>query len=620
MCGLFGIAASGDRKPSIGTARAAQLRDAIAHRGPDGAGLWHDARTILAHRRLAVIDPGPGGDQPMVGPRGSVLIYNGELYNDKELRAELIRLGARFRTQCDTETVLCALEQWGAEALPKLRGMFALAWYEPDARRLTLARDALGVKPMYYHIGSHEVVFCSALGPMFGVPSVPCQPFLPMVSTYLTTIRTVMGGWTMFDGVRAVQPGEVVTIDLSGDVPRARIRTWAMPVAEIALDEEAGADRVRESVSDSVARHLRSDVQVCALLSGGLDSTIVATLANGSHEALRTYCAGAREEVAEPGALDDDLKCAARMAKMLGTDHGEAIVTREHFGAQWPSMVRAIGMPLSTPNEVAIHAVASRLRADGCVVTLSGEGADELFGGYERAHDAAAEFYARRAAGDESALRMAPGRFEVQANSWMTRPVKGAVLDPRVWHALETDAWMDALGEAEYDAARGDAQGLQAHLRYMRRVNLQGLLQRLDTATMLAGVEGRTPFADAVVAQLAEALPLGCKYEAPSSSPQGDDDGGVGLAVATVLRTKRVLRRAFRDVVPRYVLERPKASFPLPFERWIEDNVDVLKRSMFARELFSSEAIATVCAAPTEHWNLAWPMVNVAMWGECHWG
>lgn len=629
MCGLFGIVASGDGKPSIGVQRAAQLRDRMAHRGPDAAGLWHDDRTILAHRRLAVVDPSPAGAQPMVGDRG-VLLYNGELYNDRELRRELLAQGARFGTACDTETVLRALEVWGVEALPRLRGMFALAWYEPAARRLTLARDPLGIKPIYYHVGAHEVVFSSAVGAMFGVPSVPCRPFLPMVSTYLTTIRTVFGGWTMFEGVRAVQPGEVVTIELSEAAPVQRARTFWSRTAPIELDEAEAATHVRELIADSIARHLRSDVPVCALLSGGLDSTIVAALARrhflptpSQREGecgLRTYCAGAREDVTEPGALDDDLACAARVAALFGTEHREAIVTREHFAEHWPSMVGAIGMPLSTPNEVAIHLVASRLRADGCVVTLSGEGADELFGGYERALDAAGEFYARRAAGDESALRITPGQFQVQATGWMTRRVKSAVLDPRTWHALDGDAWMDSIAQQEYDAAGNDCdEGLQAHLRYTRRVNLQGLLQRLDTATMLAGVEGRTPIADSVVAQLAETLPIAWNYEAPSS-PQSDDDGGVGVVAASALRTKRILRQAFGDVVPGFVMQRPKASFPLPFERWVGDNVDALKRSMFARELFSAEAIATVCASPEQHWNLAWPMENLAMWGEKWWG
>ena len=623
MCGLLGIAASGTRRPSIDADRATQLRDRLVHRGPDGAGLWAHENVILAHRRLAVIDPTPQGAQPMFGdtdpntgvPRG-VLIYNGELYNDTELRRELEREGARFTTNCDTETVLRALEQWGAEALPRLRGMFALAYYEPGERRLILARDPLGIKPLYYHASAHEVVFSSAIAPMFGVPTVPCAPFLPMVSTYLTTIRTVFGGWTLFDGIRAVQPGEVITIDLSGDVPAMASReyaTWSMPVE---MDEDEAGHRVRAAVADSVQRHLRSDVPICGLLSGGLDSTVISAIAQHHHPNLRTYCAGAREDVPELGALEDDLACAQRVAKELGTAHSEAIVTREHFGQQWPLMIGALGVPLSTPNEVAIHAVAERLRADGCVVTLSGEGADELFAGYERALDSAAEFYARRAGGDEAAMRVLPGHFEAQATGWMTHQVKGAVVSPKVWHELGQDAWMYAIAQREYEQVSAQVgEGMQAHLRYTRRVNLQGLLQRLDTATMLAGVEGRTPIADYEVAQLAEALPVSLKYEAPI----GDDSPGA-VAVATAQRTKRVLRRAFADVVPGHVLERPKASFPLPFEEWAGDCASVLERGAFARELFSTEAIGSVTASPEAHWNLAWPMINLAMWGEKWWG
>ncbi len=626
MCGLFGIAATGTHRPSIDADRAAQLRDQLVHRGPDGAGMWAHENVILAHRRLAVIDPTPAGAQPMFAkndpatglPRG-VLIYNGLLYNDSELRHDLEREGAHFTTQCDTETVLRALEHWGEDALPRMRGMFALAYYEPGPRRLILARDPLGIKPLYYHMGAHEMVFSSAIAPLFGCPTVPCVPFLPMVSAYLTTIRTVFGGWTLFDGIRAVQPGEVISIDLSGEAPVMTARDYATWLTSTEMDEAEAGQRVRDAITDSVQRHLRSDVPICGLLSGGLDSTIITALAQQNHPNLRTYCAGAREDVPEPGALDDDLTCAQRVAGAFGTAHSEAIVTREHFGEQWPLMISALGVPLSTPNEVAIHAVAERLRADGCVVTLSGEGADELFAGYERSLDSAGEFYARRAGGDDAACAMHPAQFEVLATGWMTQQVKSAVVSPRVWHELNNDAWMYATAQCEYDQASQDgiAQGLQAHLRYTRRVNLQGLLQRLDTSTMLAGVEGRTPIADFEVAKLAEALPLSMKFDS-TSADENESSGAV--AIATAQRTKRVLRSAFADVVPAHVLERPKASFPLPFERWAGDCAAVLERGAFAREMFSAEAIATVTTSPTEHWNLAWPMINLAMWGEKWWG
>jgi asparagine synthase (glutamine-hydrolysing) len=620
MCGIFGVVAARDRSPSISIEQAERLRDSLEHRGPDAAGTWHRDGAILTHRRLAVIDPSPSGAQPFVSDDGRfVLVYNGEIYNDAELRRELVALGVRFRTHCDTETLLRAIETWGLDALPRLRGMFAFALWDARDRLLTLARDPLGVKPLYLTVNEREVAFASEPSVLARMPGFSARPNMAMVSAYLTTIRTVLGNDTLFEDILALAPGQLAQCDLSGAAPIARVLTWWQgPRSDGEVDETFAAERVRRAMTDSVRAHMRADVPTCCLLSGGLDSTVTTLLASKDHAALRTYCAGARREgEVESMFAGDDLTFARDAASFLGTDHAEAIVTREMFAERWPWMIERLGVPLSTPNEVAIHAVASRLREDGCVVTLSGEGADELFAGYEGPMRAASEFVAKRAAGETST---GGGRFELESNAWAPPAMKELLLTPGAWHAAGRDEPLFAMYDAEFRRAAHEATGdeganaLDAHLRFHRRVNLTGLLQRLDTSTMLASVEGRTPFADVLIAELAESLPMRAKFGVHALAGAGPD------TTDAVARTKIALREAFRADLPASIVDRPKASFPLPFQAWLGEHAGALRSSEFARSVFSEAVVEVVAQDPTRNWRLAWPMINIALWGGRWWG
>lgn len=565
---------------------------------------------MLAHRRLAVIDPSEAGAQPMLlddaglGERGRgryAVVYNGELYNDAELRDGLDREGVRFRSACDTETLLRALAAWGIDGLRRLRGMYALAFVDRVAKRLVLARDPMGIKPLYYAVGEAEVSFASEPGPLLGALERTPEPDLCTVSAYLTTIRTTVGSRTLFAGVRSVLPGEVLEFDLSGGEALLARRLNIDPDDVERSGDGLGIGSVGALMDDSVGRHLRSDVPACALLSGGLDSSIIVALARRRATGeVRTYCSGHAE-----GADSEDLPFARVAAEHFGTRHTEAPVTRTMFVERWPEMIGRMGVPLSTPNEVAINEVARRLRRDGQVVALSGEGADELFGGYEAPMRLAlawerswAESRGNRGDGEEKCR--AAARFQVESNAWMPVDLKAEVLRPEVWRVVEGDGalfgwYADQMGEC-----LRCAEGLAAHLMFHRRVNLVGLLGRLDTATMLESVEGRTPFADACVCAWAERLPMERRYTEASGSP----------------RTKVALREGFAGCLPSSIVSRAKASFPLPFQDWLVDHAGVLRSSEFARVLFREEAVDQVCRDPAALWRLAWPMINVSMWGD----
>ncbi len=615
MCGIFGIVARKDADPSISDSEAARLRNLLAHRGPDAAGFCRIRNAILTHRRLAVVDPTPAGRQPMSTPDGRFhLLYNGELYNDAELRRELTARGVMFTSHCDAETVLHAFANWGLESFSRLRGMFAIAVFDAHSNLLTLARDPLGIKPLYFHATDLEIAFASEPAPILALPHGPSKPNLPMVSAYLSTIRTVLANDTLYDGLYALAPGQMAQCDLNGATPSVRLIDYWTPNAlrgrRWDIDPRDAAELVRLALEDSVRRHLRADVPTCALLSGGVDSAITTLLASAHHADLQTYCAGAASE--DQG---DDLHVAERLARTLGVRHAQAHVSRDSFARDWPDLVRRLGSPLSTPNEVAIHAVASRLRDDGCIVTLSGEGADELFAGYDGPIRAAIE-----ALNDPDCESIAAhARAALDAASWITSREKASILTPAAWTAAGADVALHHFYEREFDRCVAESSSstpsLDAHLLLTRRINLTGLLQRLDTSTMLAGVEGRTPFADVAVATLAQSLPTHLKYASESLTSSSG-----GAAVGTLPRTKRVLRDAFADVLPQEVLTRPKASFPLPFQDWLPDHADLMRRSTFLRAIVRNEIIEAVADDPTRNWRYAWPMINLALWGEPRWG
>jgi asparagine synthase (glutamine-hydrolysing) len=434
----------------------------------------------------------------------------------------------------------------------------------------------------------------------------------------LTTIRTTLGERTLFEGVKVVEPGQALRFDLAGERIKVQSCDFGRVIDQAGqwqsrgtlLDDDAGElARTRAAIEDSLLRHLRCDVPLCSLLSGGIDSTIIAALTTRHVSGLRTFAAGA--------ASSDDLPFARIVAEHLGTLHSEAIVDEQSFDQHWPEMVATLGVPLSTPNEVAIRTVARAIRTAGCKVALSGEGADELFAGYEALMDACVGVPTHGAGAD-------PARFHKRAAAWVGVEAKQALLHEDVYRDTHDDAALHEAYQKQF-ARFLDAglTGLDAHLAFQRRVNLVGLLQRLDTAMMLEGVEGRTPFADIHIAALATSIPMRLKFAAPEVATS-ESSGAVAVAtqacVRTQPRTKLILRRACADVLPQSVLQRPKASFPLPFQGWLGQQAGVLRISGLAQALFNPAAIETIAAQPQACWQFAWPAINIAMWGQRWWG
>lgn len=604
MCGVFGVATARVRKLSLNEQACVSMCDLLMHRGPDAAGCTYAGHVALAHRRLALLDA-EGGAQPFRstgdGPR-VVIAWNGEIYNHLDIRRDLAKLGARFHTRSDTETLAALLSLRGVEGLRALRGMYAIAAWFVDSDELVLARDPLGIVPLYYTKvqtpGGRELVFASEPRVLLAHPCVRPEPDFPSIAAFLEMPRRTFGSRTLYRGVHALEPGEVRRYALGGDSVRCvHTARELLPSAPSDCSLNDAAWIVREAVTDAVEKHMVADAPVCTLLSGGIDSTIVASIARARNAGLMTFAAGSETDAGRPGS---DLFMARHVARMLGSQHHETIISGEQFVVTWERLVTESSHPLSTPNEVAISLLAQSI-APHAKAALSGEGADEIFGGYGAPLEATLGWI--DSSGTHGAGAAAD--FYRTAFGWAPRSVVPELFNHDTVRKFG-EAGDDPLGELLLDAYReaGDLTTLDAHLSVQRRVNLVNLLERLNLALMRGSVEGRVPFADIRVIEATMHA---------GGAHLFDEDGGSTATRTRTLLTKRLLRKAFADVLPPEISARAKASFPLPFESWIEAQTHWIDGPI-SSEVFSPAARNLVRTQSMQHWRLAWPMLNIARW------
>lgn len=646
MCGILGLVTRFGNIPGATISQVEKMRDRMFNRGPDADGIVAHKNVLFAHRLLAVIDPGHGPQPMWSDDKRFLLVYNGELYNDDELREQLRRNNPsiEFKSRCDTETVLRAFERWGTSALEKMRGMFALGVYDFQTCTLTLARDPLGIKPLYFavHSNNDECIFASHVPAMLEYPAITPKPNPPAISAYLSTLKTTTGNETLFKGVQTLRPGQWATIKCNGNRDHNPLKIQITDYGSEIVDSESGTRsfdestiELREAVIDSIGRHLRSDVPICLLLSGGLDSAIIGSAAKhlGASQALRTWCAGDCDDTG------GDRRFAREMADHLGADHHDVIIDRPTFHRNWGHLIQETGLPLGTPNETAIFEVASSLKQHA-TVALSGEGADELFAGYSlpllsgidqiNASQPASDWPGNQSAHDryQSELKNqygtadlgSPARHFLRCNSWIHPDQKPDLFNPFFLESMAGDSLLFNEVDFQFSAqTTNETTSPEQLLQIQRRLNLTGLLRRLDSATMAAQVEGRTPFSDSRIAQLAAAIPFNFKMKT-IPAPDGGYSSAMTLVNENRVTTKMILRKAFEDWVPRSILDRPKASFPLPFQAWIGNCGGNLRNSPFLKEITKPDILAVVAENPEMHWQIAWPLLNIAKWSDRWWG
>jgi asparagine synthase (glutamine-hydrolysing) len=622
MCGIAGIIDLARRPvPRLGASLAA-MDELIRHRGPDGNGAWTSpsGSVGLVHRRLAIIGLGPEGAQPMAGPNGTVITYNGEVYNYRELRDELSP-GWRFRSTTDTETVLAAYERHGTDCLAKLRGMFAFAIWDEAKGRLFCARDRFGVKPFYYAVVDGKLLFASEAKALL--------PFLPEIATdagalaeYLTFQYTI-GEHTLFKGVKQLLPGHALLVE------EGRIRVWRYWDVSYEVDFDRSAHyfetRLRTLFDDTIAMHLRSDVPVGCYLSGGVDSSLVTLLASRGEPGRLSFHGRFTEY---PGYDESDY--AAIAAEAAGSTMHVADITAADFRQHIGDVLYHLDFPVAGPGSFPQYMVA-QLASRHLKVVVGAQGGDEIFGGYARYLLAYFEQCIKAAV--DGTYRN--GNFVVTPESIIPnlgvlreyKPLmtefwreglfgplderyfrlidrSSDVVDEIDWHALDKGRVL-----ADFKAIFNNRSNVkkEAYFDSMTHFDFKCLLPALlhveDRMSMAHGLESRVPFLDHPLVEFAATAPADVKFR----------DGHM----------KHLLRTAFTDVLPeRIVNRRDKMGFPVPLKEWFSGPLrDWLADTLHGgkarnRDFVNVEAVLANFEQAGRFSRKVWGLLSLELWQQ----
>ena len=578
MCGICGIV--NFDSDSVDRAVIVRMTGALAHRGPDDAGYFVDGRVGLGHRRLSIIDLS-GGKQPIFNEdRSAAIIFNGEIYNYRDLASELTTAGHTFKTRSDTETILHAYEEYGDECVQQLRGMFGFAIWDRAKRRLLLARDRLGVKPVYYYRNGRFLAFASEIKSLLEIASIPREVDPEALDMYLS-LRYVPGPRTMFKNIFRLQPGHILVADDDG-VRTTKYWDIDYPNPEPRSPEYL-LERFRELLEESVRMRLISEVPLGVFLSGGLDSSaILATMSKiAGGDRVKTFSVGYEASGAEAEAANEF--AYARLATdAFACEHHEYRLDARNFADFVPELVRYLDEPLADPSCIPLYFI-SKLAREHITVVLSGEGADEILAGYG--------IYGRMLTLDRiynlsgPLSHLAPWIARLTPMEKLRHYVRmcGQPLENRyrgVSRGFSAEGKRRLVGADRmkqsgmlmqeifggYFKAVQNASPLDQMLYVDAKVWLpDDLLIKADKMTMANGLELRFPFLDHKLVEFAGTLPNASKVHGK---------GG-----------KTLLRSAMRGVLPDSIIDRPKKGFPIPIGSWLRTSLRQFTRDhLLARD------------------------------------
>ena len=625
MCGLAGTLVFDGSPGTVTAPLLGRMCDAVAHRGPDGDGLWvsDDRRVGFAHRRLSIIDLSRNADQPMTNEDGSIqLIFNGEIYNHAEIRRELHSIGGhQWRTDhSDTEVIVHAFEQWGIDCLHRFRGMFAMAIWDGRRRELWLVRDRIGIKPLYWSSHHGRLTFASEIKALLEDPQQQREIDEESLYHYLSFLTTPAPR-TLFAGIHKLPAGTWMRVRADGTTETRKYwDVWdhVSPLRD-ASEEDISA-RVLDTLRASVRYRKIADVPVGIFLSGGVDSSTNAALfSEDERTQVKTFAVAYREQV---GSYPSELPFARQMASRIGSEHHEYLISTEDLISFLPRMVHLQDEPIADPVCVPVYFVSKLAREHGVTVCQVGEGADELFIGYPNWQAALdRQFWADMPGAKTLAAASLPALRGGYGHTYQFEALRRAALgQPLFWSGAEafTDAEkQQLLGPAvrdrlrgltswdpirpireRFEAAawdRGNANWLSYADLNLRLPEL--LLMRVDKMSMGVSLEGRVPFLDHEFVALAMSIPSRLKLK----------DGEL----------KHVLKRAVRGVIPDELIDRPKQGFGVHVNEMLPGRLLTAARAevaRFADDTGLLDAAAADRVMTTADGSKVWYLMNLAMW------
>ncbi|MCG7408572.1 asparagine synthase (glutamine-hydrolyzing) [Paenibacillus sp. ACRRX] len=554
MCGIAGLLNFDGQQPSEHI--ISSMMSVIHHRGPNDGKLWIGDRVGLGFRRLSIIDVAEGA-QPLSNEDDSVwIVFNGEIYNYMELRNDLIHRGHQFKTHTDTEVIVHLYEEHGEDCVHHLRGMFGFAIWDRNKQQLFLARDHFGIKPVYYFYNHDMFAFGSEIKSLLTVPGMPRQLNMNSFYNYLT-FQYVPDPDTMYDGIHKLPPAHTITIPFEG-APQIR-KYWDPMFDPMDRPLSQVLEEIRDVMTDSVKHHLHSEVQRGCFLSSGIDSTITSTLMR-SMEPIKTFSVGFE------GANNETI-IARDTARQIDTEHYDRMITEEMYFDAVPRAIWHLDEPIADPSAIALYEVA-RLAREHVTVVLSGEGADELFGGYRIYREPhSLRYLSWMPEGMQRSvnqmLKKMPNFYGKNYLMRGTTPLEERFLGNA--NIFSDDTKLGLLRATEEQIETFSKPFDKAKLYYDRTKHLDpvsrmqyidmnlwmpgDILMKADKLTMAHSMELRVPFLDRKVFDVARRIPM--KYR---------------IAEGT---TKYALRKAMQGVIPDSVLNRPKLGFPVPMRDWM---------------------------------------------------
>jgi asparagine synthase (glutamine-hydrolysing) len=624
MCGIAGVVGRERAFVPDPGAMAGMLR-AIAHRGPDGEGVWTEGPVSLGHRRLAIIDL-ETGQQPMCNEDGSIwIVFNGEIYNYVELRQDLARHHT-FRTRSDTEVILHLYEELGERCLERLNGMFAFAIWDERQQRLFAARDRLGIKPFYWSRTPEALVFASEPKALLAAGLVRAEPDPQGLLEYLT-FQFCLGDRTLFRDIWKLEPGHYLPFRPSRDHDPAIVRYWGFNYElDFHHTEDFFRESLRDLLTDSIRLQLRSDVPVGAHCSGGLDSSTVVSLAARQYPGrMHTFTGAFRE-----GPAFDETRYARAVSEAVGTVHHEVWPTASDFAERLPWLIYMMDEPAAGPGLFPQYHV-SKLASEHVKVALGGQGGDELFGGYARYLVAYLEQALKGAIHEPGGDGQYVVTWESIAPSLPLLQQYGPLLQ-RFWREglfgdmgrryfrlvsrvedaedlIGGDVWLPDTEERMYAGFAGifDDPSTKSYFNKMTNFDLRTLLPALlqveDRTSMSVSLESRVPLLDHRIAELVTRMP-------PSVRFKGGD-------------SKRIFRDAVKGVVPAEVFaRRDKMGFPVPLTQWLRGPLrdfvsdTLLSQRVRARGLYRPEGIDRLLRKEAPFDRQLWGLLSLEFWHQ----
>ena len=616
MCGLTGVVNRTGEPVEADVLKA--MTDAVAHRGPDGEGYLVDGSAGLGHRRLAIIDLSDAAVQPLPNEAGDVhLVFNGEIYNFSALRAELEAAGHEFRSRTDSEVILHGYEEWGDAVVERLNGMFAFALWDARRRRLFIARDRYGIKPLYWYDRNALFLFGSEVKSILAHPAVSAELSYPALHEYFV-FQNVFSDLTLFEGVRMLPPGCTLEV-VDGGEPRIE-QYWDFPAPgdELDLSEDEAAERLTELFVEAVTRQLVADVPVGAYLSGGMDSGSITSVAARHLPRMRTFTGGFDLSSASGLELNFDERATAELlSNRFKTEHYEVVLHAGDMEVVLPELVwhlEDLRVGQSYPNYYV-----SRLASKFVTVALSGAGGDELFGGYPWRYyhgldgntpdEYAQAYYGywQRLVPEERASDFYREATLREIGGHSTRDVFRGVFGDRL-SGLATPE--DYVG---------------ASLYFEAKTFLHGLLVVDDKLSMAHSLETRVPFLDDELVDFAARLPVRLKLRNLDHALHMDENAPVKQIEST--DGKWVLRRAMSSLVPREFTDGSKQGFSAPDATWFRgESIDYINRLLRDRKALIYEFVRPEYVANVldEHSSgranrrlLIWSLLSFEWWCRC---